>query len=979
MLLATIFVMVMIIPFASATDFDNAGTYDPSKETIEVKNIFNLGHTIAEVKSLTPSNQVNLGDLEVCEGGYSEGYGYDCRVLEFEIDLYDDSYNQALGEMWSYDMKNDMKEHEGRELYYKFGIDSYEMVDDYDFQCEYGEPLVNGTKPVVCGYVNNGTKQVTVTEWTTATKDLAKGKTKVGIYAKKVRSGEHTDIVPKWFGVTMKEFEDFNAYDRYAWALATTNGQSLLATGGNHWGAQPVAFNISALQPPFVLKGVSLELCENSDGNGVDFEVHILDGTGDPSGKVPLASNTSVSGTSVPGCQSYAWLNVTIPGDLSVTDNITIMVNGTHQATNYYRWRLSSSGYPFWSWLYSGTWAEATSVIGGFQVFGEAPASTLYTYLQSPSDHLNTTTASNYFSCNATSNGVNLGNLTMYWWNSTGNVVNSDFKNVSGTYNSTNVSYSLPYDDTFTWNCFAEDEGSTINDWGDANRTITLDTTAPTLRILSPIGSVYPNEQGNVSVGFYVADAFLDSCWYSIDEGDTNTTIADCDNFTLSYVEMANNTFNIWANDSQQLESANSSSFYAWPTVAICNSTINQPFINFTFKDEIDLSVINGTIASSVIDYWITGEDSDVFARHYTFSNTTHNPEYSFCESPDYAEIGANITLQYASDEDVTYPPRDYQKLNYDYTNITTNITLYLLSSNEGQYVNFQVVNTALVPIFGVEATATTSIGGTSQIIGTGFTDASGGITFWMDPTSSHSLTFQKTGYTTVATTITPSQTAYTITMGTIGGANITDYTQGLNYTIQPYPYYLDNQTDYVFNFTMNTGTANLSSFGYTLVNASGSTLASNFSSSSSGTISSILNTGLNNTITMNYYYAVDGVNTTAARTWTILVTGDTSHSILNFLTDLKSYVAVGIFGLDEFGLNVLVFLFIFLSVGAVSYSFSITSPLAIVAMIWAETAFFDIGAGLIQGYPGANIHFATIFVGLICVGLIIQEITRQY
>ncbi len=70
-----------------------------------------------------------------------------------------------------------------------------------------------------------------------------------------------------------------------------------------------------------------------------------------------------------------------------------------------------------------------------------------------------------------------------------------------------------------------------------------------------------------------------------------------------------------------------------------------------------------------------------------------------------------------------------------------------------------------------------------------------------------------------------------------------------------------------------------------------------------------------------------------------------------------------------------------FLSVGIMSYKFGITSPGAISIFIFGLVFFFDIGLPTAGGYsfiPNiGGFHFVTIFMGLICITLVIREWTR--
>jgi hypothetical protein len=75
----------------------------------------------------------------------------------------------------------------------------------------------------------------------------------------------------------------------------------------------------------------------------------------------------------------------------------------------------------------------------------------------------------------------------------------------------------------------------------------------------------------------------------------------------------------------------------------------------------------------------------------------------------------------------------------------------------------------------------------------------------------------------------------------------------------------------------------------------------------------------------------------------------DTDYSILFFGNRVKTYIASGFFGLTQgFGLNLFSFIIIFITIGTLSWKYSIDNPLiisgALLFMVWL----FEFGLGLI-------------------------------
>ncbi|GAG54645.1 unnamed protein product, partial [marine sediment metagenome] len=147
-------------------------------------------------------------------------------------------------------------------------------------------------------------------------------------------------------------------------------------------------------------------------------------------------------------------------------------------------------------------------------------------------------------------------------------------------------------------------------------------------------------------------------------------------------------------------------------------------------------------------------------------------------------------------------PQRTFDPPFTTFSNVTTDQTLYLLSSADGIYVTFQVINVAEQPIADVVVNASRVIAGSIEIVGQGITGADGGVTFWLNPDFLHTLTFVASGYEQYTTSLTPTQSSYTITLGGEAVVEISDYQRGMVYSIEP-TFQLFNHTAYNFNFTL--------------------------------------------------------------------------------------------------------------------------------------------------------------------------------
>lgn len=192
----------------------------------------------------------------------------------------------------------------------------------------------------------------------------------------------------------------------------------------------------------------------------------------------------------------------------------------------------------------------------GFTIQGEGNDTTAPSVtLSAPANFANVTSATQSFNATFTDE-TQLANNTFYLWNSTGDNINTTTTTITGTSNSTNLSVTLPYEDTFTWNYLAYDNSS---NWAFASsnytityNTTTSDTTNPAVIIHSPRNRTYNNNTA-IDVRYRARDSNLDSVWYfvlnsSSDVIVANTTLTGNTTFTMP-VTGANFTFFLYAND----------------------------------------------------------------------------------------------------------------------------------------------------------------------------------------------------------------------------------------------------------------------------------------------------------------------------------------------------------------------------------------------------------------------------------------------
>jgi len=146
--------------------------------------------------------------------------------------------------------------------------------------------------------------------------------------------------------------------------------------------------------------------------------------------------------------------------------------------------------------------------------------------------------------------------------------------------------------DRIIWNVKSCDSDGDCG-FATSNYTLTINSTPPTINILSPSGIFDTLVDGlSMDLNYTINDANLDSCWYEYNG--TNTTISNCSlNTTFNYVLNKNNII-LWANDTIGNTNSNNNS---WSVKILENS---QNFSAISTEGSIKSFSVNLTIDPSV-------------------------------------------------------------------------------------------------------------------------------------------------------------------------------------------------------------------------------------------------------------------------------------------------------------------------------------------------------------------------------------------
>jgi hypothetical protein len=284
--------------------------------------------------------------------------------------------------------------------------------------------------------------------------------------------------------------------------------------------------------------------------------------------------------------------NITSTGSNNLT-KITLAVNGT--AT--WNQSISSLNLP----AYNATFYNATVANGNYSWYCAGvgtdvnASSTRWAFTEALSTQINFTNPTelnnsfinhNYAEVNVTASGADFNTITISLYNSTFSLVNSTTSVTSPKYiNFTGLSNQKYYINA-TINDSLNNKNST------ETRYFTVDTTKPKVSIVYPANNT--KYKVNVSTMNYTSsDTNRNTCWYSTNNGATNTTISCTSNITGLTSTEGTNIWRVYVNDSANNFNTTSVTFYkdtitplvsiTYPTATNYSSYIK--YLNYTYSD----------------------------------------------------------------------------------------------------------------------------------------------------------------------------------------------------------------------------------------------------------------------------------------------------------------------------------------------------------------------------------------------------------
>jgi len=551
-ILISILVIAIFIVDANINYFSDSSNnkvkYQNENKVAHIKN--KLNKTIASAKLITPHiNYVIRGKNR--------------RVMIFTIENLEDNYYNALNGLEIINKKNEKKI--VRDYHWEYAVNYEVDVNDYETICSpTGKiDLKNGTTETSCTSVISGTHKETRTRWENLTStNLPKGNITIALVTD-VLPGDYMDGIPILFGKKI---------DR--WAIWTES----MSAGLKHY------FNMTG-------SGATFYNQINSTANGTaygsvsrTFDGFIGDGLQNSNFSAPDINKMISPGRLPPAPFTFsAWINpseynpnseITQSGSGSGEDRFYVSLNSENQIA-IPDILVSVPDIPLNNWTY------LTIIYHGEGLY---------------SIYHNGTFVSN-------KTGQNMSSARDGSWNI----------RLSGAGQASGYSFVGKIDEVAYWNkSLSETE---INNMYNGGEGISYAPSyPPTLSILFPTSANYSSIITEINYSVSNATYPLDACWYSLDNGLTNTTITCGENITGISSSEGNNTWIVYVNDTEGLTDSDSVTFIqdTFPP----NITIKYPLNNTGFQ--YNISAINYSVSED-----ITSLDTCWYSLDNGLTNTT--------------------------------------------------------------------------------------------------------------------------------------------------------------------------------------------------------------------------------------------------------------------------------------------------------------------------------------------------------------------
>jgi len=333
-------------------------------------------------------------------------------------------------------------------------------------------------------------------------------------------------------------------------------------------------------------------------------------------------------------------------------------------------------------------------------------------------------------------------------------------------------------------------------------------------------------------------------------------------------------------------------------SITLTTCEVGFPTINFTLRNESDLSTVIGDTTGSF------SFNGSIKTESLAISELNTN-NFSICIFPANELLVADYSLFYSA---LNFPERQKSVSNTILTNTTQTVDLLLLNSADGIFATFKTLDSFQNSIQGV--TVENKITATNASVETRITDDAGIATFFVDPDTLYTFTFSKPGFLTVSFTLRITSTdLITVTMQ----PEITDQPfsvfTGVDYFFVPSDTAISNNTLINFSFNMTSSFWNITGCTFTIKNATTTfTSSSTTFNGSECKIPIALNTGNQSLLIGEATWELNNTqNTTVTIQWSVIHVFQGEFSLRTFIDDINNFTEAGFNDFTRFLLAVII------------------------------------------------------------------------
>ncbi|KKN76067.1 hypothetical protein LCGC14_0374570 [marine sediment metagenome] len=355
--------------------------------------------------------------------------------------------------------------------------------------------------------------------------------------------------------------------------------------------------------------------------------------------------------------------------------------------------------------------------------------------------------------------------------------------------------------------------------------------------------------------------------------------------------------------------------------------------INFTLRDETNSTLITQDLTGA-FTYNIGGAN-----KSFTFSATSVET-FQICIFPNDISINADYIMTY---ESADRPQRTFRNPSAILTNASVEVPLFSLNDSLGIFVRFRVIDTFQNPLDDVLSEMKLTIASVLRTIESKFTDDSGLVTFFADPTELYTFVFSKSGFETTTTVLRPTAIdIFSVTLTSTEAAEVLPPSTGITYSFTPKNQILNNNTNVNFGFNLTSNIRFITNCTFFIKN--GSTILSQSNTTFDNDNCNINITQNTNSFTRliaeAQYTLNETINITISTQYEVREIFVGNFSLQTFINDVKDFTASGF---DDRTRTIIAFIIIFSLTAIASSKLAVfNDPENLLVLVWVLVVFFS-------------------------------------